>query len=217
MADGLEARIIGALRTRPGASHRVGPVTDSTMSEQPPEIPGAGPDTTTIYMTLDEVNAWLATRAHVWSTHQGYRVPESVSDPMVTVVNDRLVFAFRYNSYGFAQVFSTTVDPEFRGNGRARIHLVNTRAGKLPIPARGIAGYVEHHMGNDAWARKMASWLDELPDHDVQLKFKTDEKRRRIYIMGYAVREGGIYMAMKLDGRDHNGRGMPTLVTADGE
>ncbi len=217
MADNLEARILGALRSKRDQSKIARPAVDSTLSDLPPEVPGAGPDSTVVHITFDEVNAWLASRAHQWSTYRGYRVPESVADPMLTADEGRLVAAFRYKSQGFSQVFTTTIDPQFRGDGHARLKLINTTAGKLPIPARGIAAYVEHHLGNDAWARKIAGWLDELPDHDVQLKFKGEEDHKRVYIMGYAVREGGIYVAMKLDERDRGRGGARSLVTAEGE
>lgn len=211
IADRLEARILGVLMAHDANASRV---RDTNM----PQIPGEGPDTRTVFMTTEEVNAWMAKRLHAWARYQGYLVPEQFQDPMVAIDDGHLTFAFRYASPGWSQVFSGRLYASFDDTNHAKLRIKRVRAGEMPIPPGGIGLYIRHHMGNDVESGSNADWFDKVDEIDFNPKFKS-QSRQRVWLKGYTVRDGGIYLVLKIDPRDAPERpgSKPTLATAPDE
>lgn len=107
----------------------------------------AGPgQTKVVFLTLEEINAWMDQRLRDWASNQGSEIPDYISDPMVAIEGDNLVFAFQFDKPEFRQVVSAVTKVEINKqrsdeSEQARIRVVEVRMGRLGLSAvRAVGG-----------------------------------------------------------------------------
>jgi len=95
--------------------------------------------TKVVFVSLNEINAWMDQRLGDWASNQGSSIPDFVSDPMVAFEGENLIFAFKFDRPEFQQVISAVTTIEIDKGmtdkpGQARIRVIKIRTGQLGIP-----------------------------------------------------------------------------------
>ncbi len=91
-------------------------------------------DSGTLFISVEEINAWLATELQPWLDNQGIELPPQFSQPLIAVEHDELVLAVRYTSEKLDQLFSFHFVVLLAESGPATLQLRGIRGGKLPLP-----------------------------------------------------------------------------------
>jgi len=139
---------------------------------------GASIDQTprTISVTLEEANAWLATRADAWLRNQGLAMPPGVSEPMISVEDGNLVAAFRLQRGRIDRPISMVLDVAILPDGQARTRLLEMRGGELPLPVNKLADRFKEQASPRQ--REMIEKAMQLYDgHTFDPIFELDAKR----------------------------------------
>ncbi|MEM7681854.1 MAG: hypothetical protein AAF288_07850 [Planctomycetota bacterium] len=179
---------------------------------------------TVLVLTNDELAALVAEKYDDFLRQRGFNPPENVHDPLLAVEDGRLVLGFAYRTGGWSQVFSGEFDLAFGGDGMAELGMRSMSAGKLPLPATGVADFLAaHHPGQprERWER-VADWMQRLEGLEFRPVLELSH-RRRARVTGYEVLEEGVRVSVRL--QDHatykemnlamaRAHGMPEHMTA---
>jgi len=108
---------------------------------------GAGVKST-LFLSIDEINAWIDQRLSEWAENQGKQIPEYVTEPMVAIVDRQLVAVFMMVKPPVEQVVSivtqVTID-----QGIATVKVENVFGGRLEVPgAKAMAHAIEASAGD---------------------------------------------------------------------
>lgn len=129
-----------------------------------------------VEMTVDELNAWIETRAPDWLANQGIEMPSQVSDPMVALEGEQLVVGFRFSEGDFSQWVSMNVDVRVDDTGRAHARLTGVRGGRLPVPARRAMEQMAERLEKRVGAEKMAQARAAMDGREFSARLKLDSR-----------------------------------------
>ena len=125
---------------------------------------GTDKDKDTVFLTMDEINAWIDQRLYEWAANQGSVIPEFITNPMLAIDDDELVIAFLYDSPSMQQVFSITCDVVLEDD-QAVIKVLNVSGGRLQIPAVRVASRaVGQVQGKESEMAQMTDRITEAFD-----------------------------------------------------
>ncbi|WP_432799005.1 hypothetical protein [Poriferisphaera sp. WC338] len=119
----------------------------------------------TIQLTVDEMNAIVASQLPKWMSDRGYEMPVEIVEPMIAMDGEQLVLAFSYDTEYISQVFSAYFDLSFQSDGMAALSLSDLDAGRVPMPISGMADWVASRGGDGetlARARELGEKIGEL-------------------------------------------------------
>lgn len=123
-----------------------------------------------VFITLEEINAWLDQRLRDWAGHQGRAIPDYVSDPMVAIEGENLILAFRFDQPEFKQVISavTRIQIETGSSdktGNATVQVLKIRTGQLAIPGiKAMSGAIGKKSEASSGFAKVAAEITEAFD-----------------------------------------------------
>lgn len=160
----------------------------------------AKPAVKTIFLTADEVNAYVAQKFHDWINYRDYDMPPELSEPAVGIEEGRMLVSFEYSSNNFSQIFTAGFEIRFIGNGLAELKLTEVSAGKLSLPPEGIGDYLRNHAPDTTELKRAAKWLDKLD----RVEFKPSMKlghQYKAYVIDYKIREDGLLVTVKIESR----------------
>lgn len=144
----------------------------------------------TIKLTREEMNAVLQTHLREWSESRGYDMPDAITNPMIWIEGDHLVFGFRFEAGAFSQVITGTSDLKFEDDGKARFEVLQYRAGQLPIPVDSLGDFLRKRSeGNDS-AAQASQWIEKLRNFRFKPVFKL-KTRHTVHATGYRVVDNG--------------------------
>lgn len=123
-------------------------------------------DSGTLFISVEEINAWLATELQPWLDNQGIDLPSQFSQPLVAIEHDELVLALRYTSEKLDQLFTFHFAVVLAEAGPATLRLARVRGGKLPLPV----GTVRRMLSDEKPTPIVAKLLDGL-QFDPVIKF----------------------------------------------
>ena len=185
MAQSVEQRILNQLTFVHSTDQRAGAdgsnVVDTVIGSVNPD------ETKIVFITLEEINAWMDQRLKDWASHQGMKIPDYVSDPMVAIEGEEPRFAFKFERPDFQQVISAVTRVQIKAaassnetndaeeteeaneqdrGDKATVQVIKIRTGKLRIPGVKIVTDVVgggHKEGSPGFA-KVASDIKKMFD-----------------------------------------------------
>lgn len=168
------------------------------------KLPSSGQDSPepaaheTIFLSFDQINAWLAVRLPQWAAHKNIPIPRALSHFMVAADNGSLVVAFQYDTPGVRQIFSILVDLHVLPNGRAKVVQRGVRAGKLPIPFRLIRKYLAPYTG----ARRFKELEAVLGGRPFDAVFNhPGDSSQTLRLVDLTVRDDGVAVTLRREPR----------------
>lgn len=108
-----------------------------------------------LFLSVDEINAWIDQRLYGWAANQGLDISESVEDPMLAIVDANLVIAFLYDTPQRRQIYSFQCEVLIQGD-QAVIQVIAVSGGRLRIP---VVNTVTRVMG---WLRGQGSDIAQV-------------------------------------------------------
>jgi hypothetical protein len=169
------------------ATAPVGPLTQAPQAASQPRL---------ITITMDEANAWLASKLEGYLSGQKIRLPREIGDMMLATEAGNLVLAFKYASPRLTQVISAPLRINVLPDGQASIVLGTLRAGSLPVPgaAQLMAGLAERIGGPQA-IMVMGVLMNGEPFDPV----RSIDRRRGERLMDVKVRDGAIDITLRTE------------------
>ena len=149
LAESVEQRILATLSD----------VSIAAASESEEAV-----DENTVFLTMDEINAWIDQRLYDWAANQGSTIPDFITDPMLAIDNGDLVIAFLYDSPSMPQVFGIQCDVVLKDD-QAMIKVIGVSGGRLQIPAAQAASRVVGRVqGQESKVARMTDQITEAFD-----------------------------------------------------
>ncbi len=164
-----------------------------------------GPVVKTVFLTTDEVNAYVAEKFEDWLTYRDYVMPDGLSEPAVSIEKNRLLVSFEFTTHGFSQVFTAGLGIRFAQVGQAIMQLDDVMAGKLSLPPDGIGNHLREHGPDSDRVRQAADWLDKLDRVEFKPSMKLGD-RHKAHVITYQVREDGVLVTLKIEQRPGYGK-----------
>lgn len=154
LAESVEQRILAAL-------------SDVSIAAASESKDAANSDTEpdgTVFLTIDEINAWVDQRLYDWAANQGSTIPEFITDPMLAIVDGELVIAFLYDSPSMRQVFGIKCDVLLEDD-QAVIKVLSVSGGRLHIPGvQAASRAVGQIQGQESEMTQMTARITEAFD-----------------------------------------------------
>lgn len=150
----------------------------------------------TLFLSIEEINAWIDQRLSEWATNQGKEVPEYVTEPMVAIVDQQLVAAFRLVNPPVDQVVSI-VTRVMIDQGVATVKVENVFGGRLEVPgAKAMAQAIETSAGDSEFGgvvRKVTEAFD-----GVQFDPVVKLNGQKIQVVAFELQEHGAMITFEL-------------------
>lgn len=170
-------------------------------------IGSADPNKTkVVFITLEEINAWMDQRLRDWSSHQGTVIPDYVSDPMVAIEGENLVLAFRFDRSDFQQVISAVTRVQIEQGqsgkaGKATIQIVKIRTGRLSVPgAKAMSGAIGKTGDVSSGFAKVATEITEAFDGMVfDPLIKISQQKVRMVSFSLSQNPAGMEITIRAD------------------
>lgn len=147
MASTLESQIT-RLQSYQGSSP--GQSREDGGDDPTPTGSGGDLETRTIRWSIDEANAWLATKLPKWLANQRLELPVELSQPMLDIEGSDLVVAFRWRARGIDNTFSLVVGFEMTDEGQLRVQRRALRGGRLRLPSGMVTARLRSVLSEEA-------------------------------------------------------------------
>jgi hypothetical protein len=142
--------------------------------------------------TADQINGWLA--YDVLQNHP-HLFPASVSDPRVSIENNRTQIAFLWHKLGWAAVVSLETEIYLRATNVVAIRICKARAGILPLPLGGVLNDLIA-AGEEAGLQIDAEQIDGDPQLVITMPWADNSADKLLLCLeSLEVNQGEIYMA----------------------
>ena len=159
-----------------------------------------------IFLTLNEINAWVDQRLGDWASNQGSSIPDDVTHPMVAIEGDHLVFAFQFEKPNFKQVISAVANVQIAKDdhgepGQATIRIVKIRGGRLEIPGiKAVTGVIEEGADQESGLAELASKITEVFDGKAfDPLIKINHKKIRVVSFQLRHKPAGLQLLLAPD------------------
>ena len=166
------------------------------------DTPPAHPTVETVFLSLDEINSWMAMKFQDWAAQQNARIPPYVTDFMVATEGSNAVLAFHVDKEPIAGVISLVMSIEVSGTGEATLQVLRVRGGTMNMPAADRLTQMFGESGDAKLAEDFRRALDGLTFDPVQTV--GDAKVR---VLDLAVQEGGVSVTIQAEPRRAKQRG----------
>jgi len=155
-------------------------------------------DKGTVFLTIDEINAWVDQRLYDWAANQGSTIPDFITEPMLAIVDGELVIAFLYDSPSIRQIFSIECDVLLEDD-RAVIKVLSVSGGRLQIPAvQAASKAVGRVQGQES---EMAQMTDRITEAFDGLAFDPILKlgQQKVLLKAFELEPDGARLVFKPD------------------
>jgi hypothetical protein len=158
--------------------------------------------------TAEQINAWLSLEL---ASHYPDLLPEDMRDPRVSIHENEVTIACRYESAGMAAVLSLTIDAYLHEPNVLALRIRRARAGALPVPLAQVLN------GMTQAARELKlrlEWRKIQGDPVALINFggSRDESLEGLNLQAVELRDGELFVSGT--GRSRKSDGSP-LEPAD--
>lgn len=134
----LARRVEGALGSQASARRDMDPLR--TPGDHPPET---DPNTLAsepwaFTLSVEQANAWLATRLRLWVESQGHTWPEQLAAVRVHFAGGRIIAGARLEREGQNRYVTATMRPEVRDDGSLWLTAETITVGRVAMPASWV-------------------------------------------------------------------------------
>lgn len=145
----------------------------------------------------EQINGWLA--VDLLENHAA-AIPTGVSDPRVSIEENRLRLACRYDAGPVETIYSVDVDLYVVEPNVVAVHFRRARAGLLPMPLnRVMQAVAEGAQGHDLEVRWLHSGGDPIALLTV---YPADNEGSAVWIDSLELHDGQIYLAGRREPRE---------------
>jgi hypothetical protein len=140
----------------------------------------------------DEINGWLAIDL---PTKFPGLLPDEISEPRVTIGDDKFFIAARYRSHGVATVVSVTGEAYLTPqSNEVALRVIGAHAGALPIPIARFLTDATQHAARAGWSLR---WGEQggSPVVLLRLPLDHDDRQRQLLVDQLRCVRGEITLA----------------------
>ncbi len=202
IAESIEQRLLNKLNLASGSAHQAqgtgGGMQIMTAGDSPPGVQRAGDPQATeqdIFLTTDEMNAWMDQRLTDWAGNQGIRIPPFVESPMLAVEGENLVIAFKVVKPPIRQIMSIVCEVVI-DSGQATTRVMSVRGGRLKLPGVQAASSVLQNSQSESKFAQTAAKIKEAFDgksFDPVLKLSN----QKIQLVAFKLKKDGAMLTVK--------------------
>jgi len=148
-----------------------------------------------VFLTIEEINAWMDQRLKDWASNQGMNIPDFVKDPMVAIEDDYLILAFKFEKPPISQVVSVMTTVVIEEN-EAKIQVEGVRGGRLKIPGVKAAANAVGARGGESGLADIAAKITKAFDgktFNPLLKLNS----QKIRMISFELKPDGALLTLK--------------------
>ncbi len=194
MAESVEQRLLAAVSYDPTLSDPGGQGLFSLAADTYAASVG-GHGTRQLFLTVDEINAWINQRLAGWAANQGLTIPEYVAYPMIAIDDGRLILAFLVDRPSVNQVVSMAVHVAIQDGQDAILRVEDVILGQLGVPAEKWIGKAIQRGASPDYTHMIDQVTEALDGMSFDPVLKLHHQK--IQLVAFQLKANGVLLTLK--------------------